>query len=341
MKKWLLAGIALCACTFADAQGFKITTDDSKHEVKVLYNNQLLTAFCFYDSIRKPILFPINTIDGITITRGFPIDPRPGERTDHPHHTGLWMNYESVNGLDFWNNSTAIPVEKRNHYGTIVHKDVVAANARKNQAMIKTREEWIRPDSVVLLNEETTYLFSIKANDLIIDRITTLKAKDTAVVFKDVKDGFLGIRVARELEMPSKEASKFLDDKGNETEVPASTKGVTGRYVNSDGVQGDSVWGTSSRWCMLRGRKDGKNVAIGIIDHPANPGYPTYWHARGYGLFAANPLGRKVFSNGKEELNLTLKPDEQARFAYRIVIHSGAELSSSTMNRLADDFGRQ
>jgi hypothetical protein len=79
-----------------------------KKQVAVLYNNKLLTAYCWYDSIKKPFLFPINTLDGVTVTRGFPLAPRDGERTDHPHHVGLWLNYESVNGLDFWNHSTAI-----------------------------------------------------------------------------------------------------------------------------------------------------------------------------------------------------------------------------------------
>jgi hypothetical protein len=63
-------------------------------------------------------------------------------------------------------------------------------------------------------------------------------------------------------------------------------------------------------------------VTISIFDHPANPGFPTYWHARGYGLFAANPLGQKIFSNGKEELNLTLAPGESVTFRYRVLISS-------------------
>ncbi len=62
------------------------------------------------------------------------------------------------------------------------------------------------------------------------------------------------------------------------------------------------------------------SVSISIIDHPQNPGYPTYWHARGYGLFAANPLGQKIFSNGKTEMNLRLKKGQTVRFRYRILI---------------------
>lgn len=38
---------------------------------------------------------------GKVITRGYPMNPRPFERMDHPHHVGLWFNFGDVNGLDF------------------------------------------------------------------------------------------------------------------------------------------------------------------------------------------------------------------------------------------------
>jgi hypothetical protein len=111
-------------------------------------------------------------------------------------------------------------------------------------------------------------------------------------------------------------------------------------YYNSNGVEGDSVWSTKARWAMLKGMKQSKQITIGIFDHPLNPGYPTYWHARGYGLFALNPLGRKVFSNGKEELKFTLKPNSAATFHYRVLIASGTEIIAKDMNKLADDFAK-
>ena len=56
------------------------------------------------DNMEKPVLYPLNSSSGIPVTRGFPIDPKPNERIDHPHQTGMWFNYGNVNGLDFWNN---------------------------------------------------------------------------------------------------------------------------------------------------------------------------------------------------------------------------------------------
>ena len=342
MKKcWILLSafmISVSLSAQSKTSGFQIVSQKEKKQIDILYNGKLLTSYCYYDSIMKPFLFPLNTVDGISVTRGYPLKPAAGERTDHPHHTGMWMNYESVNGLDFWNNSTAIAPDKRNKYGTIRHQQVIDQKAGKDQASLTVTANWQRPDGHVLLNEKTTYIFSVKGNQFFIDRNSTLTANDLDVVFKDVKDGFLGIRVARELEMPSKEPGVFVDAYGNETKVPVNNAGVTGMYTNSDGVKGDDVWSTKGKWAMLTGKKGGKDITIAIFDHPSNIGYPTYWHARGYGLFAANPLGRKVFSKDKEELNLTLKPGKSAGFKYRVLIQSGTNPTPDQMNKMADSF---
>jgi hypothetical protein len=321
-----------------EKKGFQLIERPEQKQVDVLYNSRLLTAYCYYDSSRKPFLFPVNTVNGVTVTRSYPFKMVPGERTDHPHHTGIWLNYESVNGLDFWNNSTAIAPEKRDQYGTIRHQKVLSKKASGNTATLVTSSIWVRPDEKVLLNEITTFRFAVQGNDFIIDRESTLTANDTTVLFKDVKDGMVAIRVARELELPSKEASSFVDEKGNVTKVPPSGNDVTGMYTASNGLKGDSVWSSKGPWAILTGRKEGKDITIGIIDHPSNVGYPTYWHARGYGLFAANPLGRKIFSNGKEELNYSLKPGESVTFQYRFVVHEGKALSADDMNRFAAAF---
>ena len=340
MQKLLLIVTFLGLYFLSNAQqgGFKIKEKKDKKQVEILYNDKLLTAYCYYDSSFKPILFPVNTVDGITVTRGYPFQIVAGERTDHPHHTGIWLNYESVNGLDFWNNSTAIAPEKRNHYGTIIHQKIINKKVSGNQASLTVAAKWIRPDGKTLLNEQTLFNFSVQVNNFIIDRITTLTATDTTVVFKDVKDGMFAIRVARELELLSKESSNYIDDKGNITTVPGSGNDVTGMYYSSTGLKGDSVWSSKGKWTMLTGKKENKDITVGIIDHPANIGYPAYWHARGYGLFSINPLGRKIFSNGKEELNFSLAPGKSTTFRYRVVIHSGSFLTAAEMNKFSDDF---
>jgi hypothetical protein len=287
----------------------------------------------------KPVLFPLNTVSGTTVTRGFPIAPRQGDRTDHPHHVGLWLNYESVNGLDFWNNSTAIPFEKRASYGSIYHQVILKQEAHGDQAVLVVLALWKNKAGETQLKEKTEFRFNVIGDQWQVQRITTLTAVDKQVIFKDVKDGMLAIRVARELEQPSKEASSFVDANGIVTKVDQlPAENITGLYSSSEGLTGDAVWSSRARWVMINGKIKADPVTVAMIDHPTNIGYPTYWHARGYGLFALNPLGAAIFSNGKESRNLVLEPGQSIHFNYKVLIQGGKNLTSGEMNQLADRF---
>ncbi len=92
------------------------------------------------------------------------------------------------------------------------------------------------------------------------------------------------------------------------------------------------MWGTRGRWVALGGQIDAEAITLGMLDHPSNPNFPTYWHARGYGLFAANPLGRKVFDPKQEELTLTLEPGQSVTFRHRLLVMGGAA-SAASMER--------
>lgn len=309
--------------------------------VDVNIDGQLFTAYQYPDNVAKPILYPLLTASGKSLTRGYPIDPRPGERVDHPHHVGHWLNYGNVNGLDFWNNSQAIAADKKHRYGTIEHQEIKLVKAAKGQAALAVTAVWKAPAGAILLDEATQFIFSIKDEVRIIERMTTLTAKDSEVSFKDNKEGMFGIRVTRALEFPT-DKPQFLvgaDGKPN-TEKTVNNEGVSGNYLSSEGLEGSGVWGTRARWMKLYGEVEGESASITIVDHPSNPGYPTYWHARDYGLFAANPLGQSVFSKGKEELNFSLKAGEKVTFRYQILVHSGSDLSKVKIDEAADNFAR-
>ncbi len=317
-------------------QPIRITPVKDQHKIIIEADGKPFTEFIYPDSLEKPVLYPIYAADQAIVTRGFPIAPRPNDPTDHPHHIGLWMNYESVNGLDFWNNSYAIPADKKSSYGWI-KTDSILQIKNGSAAELSYSACWKNQQQLTLLKENTRFVFSAGNDERIIDRISTLTANQD-VLFADIKDGFLGLRVAHELELPSAQPKQFTDNKGNVTAVAANAV-ASGNYLTSEGKQGDSAWSTRGRWCLLYGKIKEDSISIVIIDHPANPGYPTYWHARGYGLFAANPLGQKVFSNGREELNFSLKKGASAIFRYRIVVYSGKQrISIAEINRLANEF---
>jgi hypothetical protein len=328
---WLAIAATFGAATFNcaagggdDQRGVRVVPNLSQGRVDVLVDGKLFTAYIFPNSLKKPVLFPLNTAQGTPVTRGFPLEPRPGERVDHPHHAGLWFNYGDVNGVDFWNNAVTLKPEQQAKMGTIIHKEVKRTSGGKDQGELEVVMEWIMPGDKTILREETKFVFHAGPNLRGVDRITKLTALGERVLFKDNKEGTIGMRVARQLEQPSNEPLVFTDAAGKPTAVAKlDNTGVTGLYRSSEGKTGDDVWGTRGRWVTLSGKIGQEAVTVAMFDHPNNPGYPTYWHARGYGLFAANPLGQKALSNGKDELNFSLEPGRSATFRHRILIISG------------------
>src|SRR5262249_16692485 len=158
---------------------------------------------------KKPVLYPLRTANGTIVTRGYPLEPRPGERVDHPHHAGLWFNYEDVNGIDFWNNSGAIKPEDAPKMGTIVHRSILSAKTSEKEGTLEVQTDWVTYDKKVLLKELTRFIFRGGPGFRSIDRFTALIAQDERVNLPDAKDGLLGLRVVRALEIPSDKPESY------------------------------------------------------------------------------------------------------------------------------------
>jgi hypothetical protein len=314
---------------------FNVKAEEKK--IDIIIDGKLFTTFCWPDNVYKPILYPVFTSEGTEITRGFPLKPREGEQNDHIHQVGIWFNYGNVNGIDFWGNGYRGIKEPNG--GEIRHLRIEKPNGGKGEGSFVSFETWIGPKGKELLSEKTEYHFIGKGSVRIIDRITTLTAADTTIQLKDSKEGMFAIRVARQLELPSKDSVILLDAKGIPSKAGDNRNvGVSGNYRSSEGLTGDAVWGTRAKWMDLFGIIGNEKISVVICDHPKNPEYPTHWHARGYGLFAANPIGRGDFTSGKEKFDYTIPSGKSAVFRYRLIINSGSHLTDSEINGYSDEF---
>jgi hypothetical protein len=314
-------------------------TSEADRKIDVMIDGKLFTSFRWPGNVYKPILYPVYTSAGTEITRGFPLKPREGEQNDHIHQVGMWFTYGNVNGLDFWGNGYRGIKEPAG--GEIKHLMIEKLKSKAGEGMIVSAENWLDPAGRIVLEEKTEYHFIAKGNIRLIDRITTLTAGDTAVILKDTKEGMFGMRVARQLELASKQGVILLDAMGNPSPVKDTLNtNVSGNYRSSEGITGDAVWGTRAKWMDLYGTIGDEKISVVICDHPKNPGYPTYWHARGYGLFAANPFGWNDFTKGRETFNFSIPAKKSAKFRYRTIISSGTHLSDSEINAFSDDFNK-
>ena len=311
---------------------------DDKNRVDVFINGTLFTSYQYPGDMEKPFLYPVYAPNGSVITRGFPIEPRKGERIDHPHQIGIWFNHGNINGLDFWNNSSAIPADKKEEYGHISLQKIVKAESGAT-GILEVIADWDNSKGNTLLTESTKYFFSGDTDSRTIDHITTLTAVNGPVAITDNKEGLFAIRVDRAFEMPSNESLIFTDEKGNPTTVKATdNKGVTGMYTSSEGLKGDAVWGTRNDWVVLSGEKDNTIIAFGIFDNPKNPGYPAYFHARGYGLFSANNLGQNSYDPKQERVIYRLEKGESIKLYHRFYVQSGSYLTAEKADKIFKNF---
>jgi len=280
----------------------KVQFVQGDNQIDVMVDGKLFTSYKYdFATLTKPVLFPVISPSGVEVNRSFPFKEVEGESKDHPHHTGIFFTYDEVNDNGFWNNTTFPP--------QILHIESTKM-ANGDTGKLSTLMHWVDKNENPLLKEERTMEFIPGKNSTSIDFTITLTAMDEKVVFKDTKEGMFAIRVAH-----------WLKEKGNENS----------QYRSSNGdVSEKNIWGKRAKWVILEGKKDGKTIGIAILNHPESVNYPTFWHARAYGLFAANPLGQSVFQKGRgeetpEPFNLTLEPGKSALFKFRVIIYEGVK----------------
>lgn len=242
----------------------------------------------------KPVFYPVMSPNGARVSREYPmVEKVPGESADHPHHQSMWFTYDEVNGTNFWNTQkTGRRIEQR--------------QARLDGKTLVALLDWKDKDGKVVLEETKRVSFGGGADAFWMDHDITLRAPSVAVSMGDTKEGAFGIRL-------------------NDTLKEA---GGTGRYLNAEGLEtAANVWGKTSPWVAIRGAvkeaAGDKDVTVAIFAHPSGLNSPPYWHARDYGLFAANPFGRKAYDPKEETRITTLGVGQSLRVRFRLAVYSG------------------
>lgn len=269
--------------------------------------------------LAKPVLFPVYSPNGVLMTRGYPFLDIEGENRDHPHHMGVYFTID-INEDKFWGNS-------RSDLPAIKHIKVLKKKAGKDKGQLSTLMHWVGRDGQVMLEEkrDMTFWDMSLEGQYAIDMDITLSAPENKVVITDTKEGLMAVRVA-----------PWLNEK----------KG-TGRYLSSNGEETEkNVWGKRAKWMRLQGYKDNENYGMAIFNHPESVNYPTFWHARGYGCFSANPLGQGAFERSRKvenasNLNLTIEPGTPVCFKFRLLFYEGSRTAEQMENQFQSYVGSE
>jgi hypothetical protein len=288
--------MGLVATTLAAQNKFEVTQGEKQVDVKL--NGELLTTY--HTTVgAKPILWPILGPHGIEMTRAYPqvADGKKGEKKDHIHHRSFWFTHGDVNGISFWHENAK--------HGNTVHRKFVKVSGGE-RAVISTINDWVGPDGKKHCEDQRTYTFFVDGKNRYVDVDITVRAAFGPVTFGDTKEGSFGVRTAGTMKVDSK---------------------LGGKIVTSEGLKGTEAWGKPAAWVDYTGPVEGKTVGIAILNHPQSYGYPSHWHVRTYGLFAANPFGLKAFKTGKDG-SLKLNKDESFTLRYRVIFHEGDTVSA-------------
>lgn len=305
----LTAALLGATVSFVSAAGIELKRDITYKQgdgfVDVIRDDNVIARYVYEDT-PKPYIYPVTAPNAEAVTRAYPMEEVAGEPTDHPHHRSFWIGYGDVNGIDFWTEG-----EKT---GKIVHKSLDLIPPGGGTPAIFATNQWFGPDGRRVCCEERGIRFLSCEYGTIISTMLILQATDGELTLGDTKEGFFGLRVAPTMQL----------------------KGGTGHIVNSNGDKGAECWGKRARWCDYTGKVNGKTCGITIFDAPFNTGFPTYWHARDYGLFAANPFGGQAFTGDEANNSAVTIPERGSlTLVYTVLIHDG-ELTAETLDTIAD-----
>lgn len=303
MALFSLALLVACSCrnTFgAQPVEFK----SAAGHIEVLIGRRPFTTYYFNSGTAKPYLHPLRSAQGTIVTRGFPMETNiPGEDQDEPHQRAMYFAHGDINGYDFWGEAE-FPRWSRHSRATFGHTvfwKLDEVRGGPDSGALRAEFDLLTSDGRVIAAETQAYTFRGDEHSRTIDCEFTIRADHGPVKIGDTKEGTFAIRVVKALDSPP------------------------GRMVNSDGALGEkAVWGKRAVWVDFYGNVSGEDVGIAIFDDPKNLRHPTYWHARHYGLLAANPFGLREFTHDRhQDGTYTIPAGGSLTLRYRVFIHHG------------------
>jgi hypothetical protein len=290
--------------------------------VRVEIGGQFFTEYIFGDGASRSYCYPVLAPDGMPLTRNFPMKAVAGEETDHPWQKSFWFAHSGVNGVDFWNEAGGDLARSSANKGHTVVEGAVETTSG-GIGVLRVRDRWLDMNGKLMCTDERTLRFFAQPEGRCIDFEITLHAlPDQPLVLGDNKDGTMATRVAQWMTMPHTVNARDAEGKPMRKEV-----GGPGHILTAKGARDGAAWGTRAPWCDYYAEHEGKTYGIAIFDHPQNLRHPTWWMARDYGLFGANPFGwhdfEKEFANDPHKGDVTIPAGGSLTLRYRFYFHVG------------------
>lgn len=315
--------VSLLALTFATLSALQaeVKLTELPDRVRVEIDGKLFTEYR-HKAWFAPYLYPVIGPNGQPITRPVPENEEENKaekesKIDHPHHRSIRFSHRGVNGFSFW-----APQSMEGGHLAEIKLDKIEKMTSGEKGEFILWNNWTGDGKLVLREKQRYTFIPVGDGQVIMDFDVELHPAGEPATFVDQKDGGLSVRV-----VPSMNAD--------------GKNGATGTIVNSAGLKNDEAWGKRAEWCDFHGQDaSGKVVGVAIFDHPKNLRYPTTWHARPYGLLAANRFGTGSFEKDKGakpgDGEYTIPGDGVLLLRHRLFIHHGDAATAKVAERYAE-----
>jgi len=214
--------------------------------------------------IRRPFCYPVNGLDGISLTEfGKAHDPTGS----HRHHYSLWIAHHHVAGRNFWSDNG----------GLILHRELVLLEDGPVFCRLVIRTCWRDGETDLLDEQRSITIFAAGEDVRLMDLDLQFRpAGKEAVELGQTTFGFLALRVAQSL-TPFDGGGEILNARGQRNEQNVHLQRA--EWLDQSGPITAGCWS-----------------GIAALDHPANPNHPPMWHCRNDGWAGAAFCGERPWT---------------------------------------------
>jgi len=266
---------------FSQLQATKLTAVKVGSKINVTIDGKYFTSYICSSDEKYPFFYPVNgPLSGGSVT-----SMRNGE---YPHHSSLFFGCDQVNGGNYWQEG----LER----GRIISVNAEILKEGGDSVVISDECIWSRPGVLSPIKDSRKFtITSPSATVRLIDAEITMEML-MDVTIKKTNHSLFSVRMAADLSVKN-----------------------GGTMVNAEGDSGEkATFGKNSPWMDYFGKRGDFVEGIAILQHPANPWYPSSWFTRDYGFMSPTPMYWPA--NDKETV---MKKGEKLFLRYRVVVHGG------------------
>jgi len=247
-------------------------------------DNLPILGYRSHPTLKYPYFSPLNgPVSGLSLTAESALP--------YPHHRGLWLGCDPVNGGNYWADNALASGQIRS-----THLALDADQQTPTSVTFAERCVWSRKNSTPFHDERRYQVQLSTAGQLWIDCDFRLTA-DEDVSIKKAKHSFFALRAAADIS-PS----------------------YGGTLINArGGVNAKGTYGKPAEWCGYFGKRRLRpDVVEGIVimNHPDNFGGNCPWFTRDYGHLSPSPFNFL-------DQPWTIKKGAHLDLRYRVVLFSG------------------